>query len=141
MSTPNASVKTGVTTTPPPNPVSEPRNPASAETANTIPENTSTFIGALSAPPREFRLRCATAGPKHSAFCLLTSNSHIPKGYQGRSPCPSLLRFPLQPRAVQNLHLMALDPHQPFGTKSRQVPRHHFAHRTQPRSEEHTSEL
>src|ERR1035438_10041130 len=44
MSTPSASVNTGVTTTPPPNPVSEPRNPASAETANTIPENTSTFM-------------------------------------------------------------------------------------------------
>src|ERR1039457_6328474 len=112
MSTPSARVNTGVTTTPPPNPVSEPRNPASAEAANTIPENTSTFIRTSSAPR--------------------TPDSHIPKGYQGRSPCPSLLRFPLQPRAVQNLHLMALDPHQPFGTKPRQVPRHHFAHRTQP---------
>src|ERR1039458_1417344 len=99
MSTPSASVKTGVTTTPPPNPVSEPRNPASAETANTIPENTSTFIVALPAP---------------------------------RKLCSSLLRFPLQPRAVQNLHLMALDPHHPFGAEARQVPRHHFAHRTQP---------
>jgi hypothetical protein len=48
MSTPSASVNTGVTTTPPPNPVSEPTNPASAETANTIPENTSTFMVAWS---------------------------------------------------------------------------------------------
>src|ERR1017187_9706891 len=99
MSTPSASVNTGVTTTPPPNPVSEPRNPASAETANTIPENTRTFIVALPAP---------------------------------RKLCPSLLRFPLQARAVQNLQLMALDAHQIFGAEAGQGPRRRFPHRTQP---------
>ena len=38
-STPRSSVRAGVTTTAPPNPVSAPRKPARAEMAKTMPEN------------------------------------------------------------------------------------------------------